>query len=632
MKPTKPAVKSFRRKIVTSSKIKNIAPNLNFGETIIPSSSEEVEIVLPNELNTYTYEILKTDALEANLKIACGGRGTFKSLTLRNTGGTLSLEPGTADARLITLNPSLSEASKVDFLSEGNNWYSWGWLVGESLSATETPVYISTRTIVSDTDGDGLLNSQEAALGTDLSNSDSDGDGVNDGIEVATSTDPTDSSSFSDPNQDSDGDGFSDFDEILAGTNHLDPTSFPGATESTLPDPSEIGPVFTGIPNNLVIEAGTSEADAKVQALIGVVANDAQDGNRPVSITFTGYTGTHGETFTATYSATDTDGNTTTVDKTFTVEDTVAPVITLSGDNPLTLIFGDVEGNDPGATTDDGTPVTSDFATVINNTSAIGNYTITYTSTDAAGNVATPVTRTVEISNVLPNNDIVPDGTLIGDILVGTSLDGTQAQQDLSYVNEILTVDENFTQFDTSTSYLTNNAFSFYVWFKYTGDGTTNQTMFSFNQHLGTSISPPSHRSYWLDIEAANGGNIASFRWTGNNNTNSKRIDLDLGSSLNDGNWHLLSFTVSYTNNTVNSVQAWLDNGSISGSGDLNHPEAGAQGGIWVTKTKGLVLCGVYNGTSLQPKRFAGQLTQATVSNSVLTLTDVQNNYANPPS
>lgn len=166
-----------------------------------------------------------------------------------------------------------------------------------------------------DTDGDGLTNSQEVDLGTDPNNSDTDSDNVDDGLEVGTETDPTDSSSNSDPNQDSDGDGFSDFDEILAGTNHLDPESFPGATESTLPDPSEIGPTFTGIPNNLVIEAGTLEAAAKVEALIGVVATDPQDGNRPISIHFSGYDGTHNNTFTATYSATDTDGNTTTVTK-----------------------------------------------------------------------------------------------------------------------------------------------------------------------------------------------------------------------------------------------------------------------------------------------------------------------------
>ena len=875
MKSARPTKTSYRELILRRTKIDLIPKNIRMGETIIPVGNEEVFIILPEVENTSTYKILKTEDLDANLKITCRNTGEFKSLTIRNVGGTLRVVSNNDDDRSISINPGLSHGSKIDFLSDGRDWFAWGWFAGETTSVNTSQIVIPPASVAkvfyNDADGDGLTNFQEEIMQTEVYISDSDGDGVKDGVEVETGTDATDSSSFSDPNQDSDGDGVSDFDEILAGTNHLDPTSFPDATESTLPDPSTIGPVFTGIPNNLVIEAGTLEADAKVQALFGVVANDAQDGNRPVSITFTGYTGTHGNTFTATYSATDTDANTTTVTKTFTVKDTVAPVITLVGGNPLTLTLGAVEGNDPGATTDDDSPVTSDFATVINNTSAVGNYTITYTSTDAAGN-ATSVTRDVEIAEaasglfieelqsatdnlqgsatitngifnksttsvddltfvsldtdgiiqfsgngasgnsavntdftfsfwisptntfgntsqimgryksgtetnaefriragqhpsnntmslapilggmstntpgaestnafqignwyhiaitqkyntstlkyeyrayvdgilggskldltysllnafknvrtfgigaisngggwagnngtflldsiqfgdgvwlsdgqiaamyaqadrqmtvdeasqvVIPVNDAVPDGTLIGATIVGSSLDGAEAQQDLSYVTEILTVNENFTQFDTDTSYLYNNAFSFYVWFKYTGDGTTNQTMFSFNQHLGTSISPPSHRSYWLDIEAANGGNIASFRWTGNNNTNSKRIDLDLGSSLNDGNWHLLSFTVSYTNNTVNSVQAWLDNGSISGSGNLNHPEAGAQGGIWVTKTKGLVLCGVYNGTSLQPQRFAGQLTQATVSNSVLTLTDVQTNYANPPS
>jgi hypothetical protein len=372
------------------------------GETIIPVGNEEVFIILPEVENTSTYKILKTEDLDANLKIACRNTGEFKSLTIRNVGGTLRVVSNNDDDRSISVNPSLSHGSKIDFLSDGRDWFAWGWFAGETTSVNTSQIVIPPASVAkvfyNDADNDGLTNFQEEIMQTEVYISDSDGDGVKDGVEVVTGTDATDSSSFSDPNQDSDGDGVSDFDEILAGTNHLDPTSFPSATESTLPDPSTIGPVFIGIPNNLVIEAGTLEADAKVQALIGVVANDAQDGNRPVSITFTGYTGTHGNTFTATYSATDTDANTTTVTKTFTVEDTVAPVITLVGNNPLTLTFGDVEGNDPGATTDDDSPVTSDFATVINNTSAIGNYTITYTSTDAAGNAATSVTRDVEIA------------------------------------------------------------------------------------------------------------------------------------------------------------------------------------------------------------------------------------------
>lgn len=300
----------------------------------------------------------------------------------------------------------------------------------------------------------------------------------------------------------------------------------------------------------------------------------------------------------------------------------------------MTLTAGSAEGNDPGATTDDGSTVTSDFTTVIYNNSEIGGYTVTYTSTDAAGNAAIPVTRTVNIEALSSSNDEVPDGTLIGAALVGSSLDGAEPQEELSYVNEVLTVDETFTSFDTDTTYLYNNAFSFHVWFKYTGDGATNsETMFSFNQHLGSSTSPPSHRSYWVQIPLLNGGSVARVQWTGNANNPSKVIDLDLGTSLNDGNWHLLSLAVSYTSQTDTSVEAWLDNGSITGTGDLagTNGRAGSAD-IWGTKTKGLVLCGRYDGSTLQPQRFAGQLTQATVSNSVITLTDVQSVYANPPS
>ena len=65
-----------------------------------------------------------------------------------------------------------------------------------------------------DTDGDGLLDSEEDALGTDPNDADSDDDGINDGDEVAGGTDPLDS--------DSDDDGVSDGDEIADGTDPND--------------------------------------------------------------------------------------------------------------------------------------------------------------------------------------------------------------------------------------------------------------------------------------------------------------------------------------------------------------------------------------------------------------------------
>lgn len=81
--------------------------------------------------------------------------------------------------------------------------------------------------------------------------------------------------------------------------------------------------------------------------------------------------------------------------------DTIAPVITLLGDNPVTLTVGETYV-DAGATALDAiegdlTPAISVFNPV--DTSVAGTYAITYDVTDSAGNAATTVTRTVQVNN-----------------------------------------------------------------------------------------------------------------------------------------------------------------------------------------------------------------------------------------
>jgi MYXO-CTERM domain-containing protein len=76
-----------------------------------------------------------------------------------------------------------------------------------------------------DTDGDGLSNGEEAALGTDPNSSDTDGDGIDDGDEVTGGTDPLDAC---DPNDtvgacDADDDGLTNAEEDTAGTDPLQP-------------------------------------------------------------------------------------------------------------------------------------------------------------------------------------------------------------------------------------------------------------------------------------------------------------------------------------------------------------------------------------------------------------------------
>jgi Cu/Ag efflux protein CusF len=97
-----------------------------------------------------------------------------------------------------------------------------------------------------------------------------------------------------------------------------------------------------------------------------------------------------------TYSASDSDGNTSVATRTVNVVDTTAPVVTVTGDNPATVEVGSTY-TDAGATaTDavDGTTTVVTTGTV--DTDTIGSYTLTYTSTDAAGNAGT-ATRTVNV-------------------------------------------------------------------------------------------------------------------------------------------------------------------------------------------------------------------------------------------
>jgi formylglycine-generating enzyme required for sulfatase activity len=80
-------------------------------------------------------------------------------------------------------------------------------------------------------------------------------------------------------------------------------------------------------------------------------------------------------------------------------QETVAPVITLIGENPLTVKRGS-SFTDPGADVTDNVDAPRKISgTGSVNTSVAATYTLTYSATDAAGNVATPVTRTVNVVN-----------------------------------------------------------------------------------------------------------------------------------------------------------------------------------------------------------------------------------------
>ncbi len=127
---------------------------------------------------------------------------------------------------------------------------------------------------------------------------------------------------------------------------------------------------------NYTVERGTTYVDPGASTDTGeTVTVDTSELNMAVP-----------ETYTVTYSATDADGNIGTASRTVIVDDTIAPVITLSGDNPYIVDTGSTYV-DPGATTDTGETVTVNTSGL--NMAISGTYTVTYSATDADDNIGT---------------------------------------------------------------------------------------------------------------------------------------------------------------------------------------------------------------------------------------------------
>lgn len=176
-------------------------------------------------------------------------------------------------------------------------------------------------------------------------------------------------------------------------------------------------PVITLLGDNPAThEVGTTYNDA------GATANDNYNGNitanivtvNPVDLNTLG-------TYTVTYNITDSSGNVATeVTRTVNVVDTTAPVITLLGENPITIPVNTVY-EDAGATALDNYDgdLTTDIVTVnLVDTANVGAYQISYNITDYAGNPATEAIRTVNVVDIS-----APIITLLGDNTITVEVD-----------------------------------------------------------------------------------------------------------------------------------------------------------------------------------------------------------------
>jgi len=161
--------------------------------------------------------------------------------------------------------------------------------------------------------------------------------------------------------------------------------------------PDTVAPTITLKGQSVVdVHIGDTYTDA------GAIAVDNVDGSVTVFTTGSVDTSTL-DSYTITYTATDTAGNIGTATRIVNVVDVTKPIITILGDNPVTIEFGS-EYVDVGATSIDDVDenLTNQIASSTDvNLNIVGSYTVRYNVSDFSGNNALEAVRTVNVVDTI---------------------------------------------------------------------------------------------------------------------------------------------------------------------------------------------------------------------------------------
>lgn len=193
-------------------------------------------------------------------------------------------------------------------------------------------------------------------------------------------------------------------DYIISYQSEADYDGNQGTAQRTVTVADTTAPTITVAGSNETVEAGGTYEDNGASVTDLCDSTVTLTTNNPVD------EDTLGE-YTVTYSATDASDNEAQKTRTVSVTDTIAPVITLTGDSAITLTVGD-SYSDAGATATDTFEgdLTEDITVSGSvDTDTAGEYTLTYSVADSSGNNATTVSRTVTVlaaEDSEPDNDV----------------------------------------------------------------------------------------------------------------------------------------------------------------------------------------------------------------------------------
>jgi|GEM_PF-4154592 len=135
MKNNKASFKSFRKKVISKEGVDAISPGIRHGETLIPNGSSNATIELPETKETFTYEIINSDSMTGDIKVAAT-EGSLKGLVLNSDGGVLNIAPVPVDCKQIQFESTMTDGSYIHTLSDGSDWFLWSFGFGNGLGVS----------------------------------------------------------------------------------------------------------------------------------------------------------------------------------------------------------------------------------------------------------------------------------------------------------------------------------------------------------------------------------------------------------------------------------------------------------------------------------------------------------------